>query len=37
MPAKLTYFPVKGAAELARYIAAYGSIDYEDNRIKGKK
>jgi len=32
---KLTYFPARGAAELTRYILAYGGVEYDDNRIKG--
>ncbi|XP_063723282.1 glutathione S-transferase-like [Symsagittifera roscoffensis] len=35
MSIKLTYFPGKGAAELTRYILAYGGQDFEDNRITG--
>ncbi|XP_061427182.1 hematopoietic prostaglandin D synthase [Lethenteron reissneri] len=30
---KLTYFNLKGRAELSRYIFAYGDIKYEDQRV----
>ncbi len=33
---KLTYFNVKGRAELPRMICAYGKLDFEDIRIEFK-
>ncbi|KAL0979792.1 hypothetical protein UPYG_G00189730 [Umbra pygmaea] len=33
---KLTYFNMRGRAELARYIFAYANIDFEDDRVEWK-
>ena len=31
---KLTYFAIRGRAEVARYILAVAGVDYVDERIK---
>ena len=34
---KLTYFPIRARAELARFVFAQAGVKYEDARIKSER